>query len=266
MDGTGDPSPDERECELAIGEGETAGGTSPPGPLSFADGAQDEGENDTADGGADISPDRDGDGRGCPPGTNRGGGPKTSEGLARATANLQPHAAVTHGVHAFLRTGSLPPCGKCPCRDECPFSAQYEGPESLAEHNPEQLCVIMHVVYQEELDASLAEEHLAGRAVYRFILEERARLAGAIAKARLVLGQTGLIVQTARGPRASALMESWRKWLGTYTELGDKMGLTVRSGSQLSLDFASDAMVEVSAAIEKAHGKYVEGEYEVQDN
>ena len=59
-------------------------------------------------------------GEGCPPGSNRGGGPKTADGKAAVAANLRVpagEAALTHGVKA--RPGIIMACDRCAVKGTC---------------------------------------------------------------------------------------------------------------------------------------------------
>jgi len=77
---------------------------------------------------AEFAPTRERDPRGCPPGTNRGGGPKTPDGMERALANLQGGAErlQTHGANSYWRRTLAPPCRKCLGASQC---EEYEDGE-----------------------------------------------------------------------------------------------------------------------------------------
>jgi len=64
-------------------------------------------------------------GRGCAPGENRGGGPKTEEGRQRALDALARagESRISHGAERWVRRTLAPPCDKCWGAGEC---AEYE--------------------------------------------------------------------------------------------------------------------------------------------
>jgi hypothetical protein len=99
---------------------------------------------------------------GAPPGSNRGGGPKTVEGRATALANLRgSDELVTHGMCRFLERGLAPACDKCLAR---PGLVMADGSALVAEpcevYQPGGACRIVQARMAEIVSMVMAEDHI----------------------------------------------------------------------------------------------------------
>ena len=273
------PTPSPSNGEGGNGDGTAA---SPPGltsvspaPLSFsADAGSGEGGDGTRRGAepgvegvmcsegpnreedSDMSPEGSlsGPRRGAEPGSNRGGGPKTAEGKQTALANLQPDSAMTHGIYAYLARGTMPRCERCELSEECPYADDEE-------LNPTGRCVIMQLVYDEQMAAMDGTEHLQGQPAYKLVMELRARLAATMVKINLQLGEIGLFRRTKDGLQAQSLLELQMKVMGRIIDVSKVLALTPQSAFQMKLPFG-DGLSAIEVAMREAERDVIEGEFE----
>ena len=202
---------------------------------------------------------------GCPPGSNRGGGPKTEAGLERAKANFTfppEEASLTHQGRRFLNRALAPSCRMCIVRDEC--EAYVDGgtcrlAEEAQAEIQESIMALPHIdpVQDLELVRQYAKLSVFVAIVDRYLSAQSPFLPGA--------DGSGFV-------QAQPILRERMAAIGTLARLASELGLTPLARKRLQADTergpaAAIAQVFAEAAkLEKAsREKALEGEFEAAD-
>lgn len=204
-----------------------------------------------------------GTGTGCPPGSNRGGGPKTAEGLEKVKANFTyppEEAPLKHQGHRFLGRALAPSCGQCIVRQEC---------EEFREGGT---CVLAERAQEELLASLLALPHILPQD--EFLCREYAKWATFCAIVDRYLSATSpFLPGSAQGfIDAQPILKQRSSATSLLTRLASELGLTPAARKRLSTDVDRGPVAELvqafaAVAKEDAARKaaVVDAEFEAED-
>jgi hypothetical protein len=192
------------------------------------------------------------------PGGNRGGGPKTAEGLAVISAR-----STSHGLYRMMETGMAPGCDICLVSHLCD------------EFSPGGLCIQAARATEEVIARVTAAEHITPLA------QDQVRAYGKLIVLLEVIDKhvqmDGLFRKdTSDGLHPSAIWEMRMRVDAAALNYAEKLGLTpaaqsrlrlTRAGSPLQgmLDLFAEVEEELRERREAGQQTMLEGEFEVED-
>jgi len=148
-------------------------------------------------------------------------GPMTPEGHARAIANLQPTANLSHGVDRWLKSTIAPPCERCVARQGCPRAG-----EAL-----DGTCIIATQRQQELIDALMSLPHIEEMDLA--LVREFAKLTVALEIADVWLARVGPWSMDGEDTRVQHLVSTRLTISRQVKELARELGLTPASRARL---------------------------------
>lgn len=173
-------------------------------------------------------------GNGAPPGSNRGGGPKTAAGLARCA-----EAAMTRGgLYVAWRDRVLPACTRCPQREECHDC-------DLGERCP-QMARAMDAIYDDVMEAghiTILSEPLVREYAYCVAMLERVDIQIAAE------GMFQRDMKQPSGSKPSGLMDLRMRVAGRVDRGAAELGLTPSSQARAGMKAVGDGMSDLAEAL-----------------
>jgi len=192
------------------------------------------------------------------PGGNRGGGPKTAEGLAAISA-----ATTTHGIYRMLETGLMPGCDLCRVSHLCEEASEGGLCVQAARATEEVISRVKSADHITDLAHDQVREY-AKQIVFLEVLDKHLQVDGLFRDG----GQDGLrpsaLVDLRMRVSTSAL--NYAKELGLTPAAQSRLRLT-RPGSTLQamLDLFGEVEEETRERREREEQMVLEGQFEAED-